>query len=246
MIRDEQMKTDLLEINGVKYLVKIFYEDRNNAAVSIGKKSVNIRIPLSMDRNEQFRIIIKMKQWAKVNLNKNQHKQKPAREYKHGEILRVGSFEYKLNISFATKQRSSARLHENNIYLTISSDLPKEVHDKHISTLLSRIIGKQRINTIKEKINVLNEKHFKQKINKVFFKNHQSMWGSCSANGNINISTRLLFAPDHILEYICIHELAHLIEHNHSDRFWVLVENAMPDYKEKEKWLKENGENVGF
>jgi predicted metal-dependent hydrolase len=49
-----------------------------------------------------------------------------------------------------------------------------------------------------------------------------------------------LFAPKDVFDYICIHELAHLVEQNHSDKFWALVEKAMPDYMEKEKWLKEN------
>ena len=64
--------------------------------------------------------------------------------------------------------------------------------------------------------------------------------------GNINISTRLLFAPDDVLEYVCIHELAHLIEHNHSQRFWMLVAQAMPDYTAKETWLKEKGDACRF
>jgi hypothetical protein len=53
-------------------------------------------------------------------------------------------------------------------------------------------------------------------------------------------------APDDILEYVCIHELAHLCEMNHSPRFWALVKKAMPDYKEKEKWLKANGDTCFF
>ncbi|HKZ41668.1 MAG TPA: M48 family metallopeptidase, partial [Candidatus Hodarchaeales archaeon] len=61
-----------------------------------------------------------------------------------------------------------------------------------------------------------------------------------------NISTRLLFAPDEVLEYVCIHELAHLIEHNHSDRFWALVEKAMPYYPQQKQWLKEHGESIRF
>ena len=72
------------------------------------------------------------------------------------------------------------------------------------------------------------------------------MWGSCSEKGNINISTRLLFAPEDVLEYVCIHELAHLIEQNHSEKFWQLVKNAMPNYQEKRKWLKENGDSICF
>lgn len=240
------MRTDSLEANGTAYLVKIFHEDRQNSSVSIGKKSINIRIPLSMNRDEQFRSILKMKAWAKEKLEKSPPKKEKAKEYADGELLKAGDIEYKLSISFAAKQSSSARLHDNIVYLCVSSELPKEVQNKHISSLLSRIIAKKRMPFLKEKLNALNEKHFNQKINNIFFKNHKSKWGSCSENGNINISTRLIFAPDDVLEYICIHELAHLIEHNHSGRFWALVEKAMPDYKEKEKWIKENGDNICF
>lgn len=108
-----KMRTDILEVNGVKYLIKIFYEDRQNSSVSIGKKSVNIRIPLSLNREEQFRSTLKMKHWAREQLEKNPPKKEKAKEYSNGELLKVGNAEYKLSISFAAKQSSSARLHNN-------------------------------------------------------------------------------------------------------------------------------------
>lgn len=166
--------------------------------------------------------------------------------HKDGDVLKVGNEEYSLRIDFKDKQSSSARITENNINLIISSNLSKELQNKHISTLLSRCIAGKRLPKLKEKINELNNKHFNQKINKIFFKHNKSNWGSCSEAGNINISTRLLLAPDDVLEYVCIHELAHLIEPNHSDRFWALVEKAIPDYKEKINWLKENGNKCKF
>jgi len=64
-------------------------------------------------------------------------------------------------------------------------------------------------------------------------------------NYGLDIGIAFQLADD-VLDYICVHELAHLIEHNHSDRFWSLVERAMPDYKEKEKWLKENRDKCYF
>ena len=66
-------------------------------------------------------------------------------------------------------------------------------------------------------------------------------WGSCSSSGNINLSWRLMMAPIEIIDYVICHELAHLIELNHSNRFWQLVQNMVPDYKERRKWLKDNG-----
>jgi len=128
----------------------------------------------------------------------------------------------------------------------INSKLPKDRQNKHVSTLLSRYIASKRIHELKSKIHELNNKHFNKNINKIFFKNNKSNGGSCSSKGNINISTRLLFAPVEVLEYVCIHELAHLVEPNHSDSFWKIVETAMPDYEEKIKWLKENRHKCEF
>lgn len=239
------MKLDILEINNIKYTVKIFYESRNNSSVSIGK-CINIRIPLSLNRNEQAISILKMKQWAKERIQKSPPKKEIIKEYADGEKILVGEKEYLLSISFKEKQSSSARFENGKIFLVISSELSEDKKKAHISTLLSRAIARQRMPDLEKKIKTLNEQHFQAKLNKIFFKNLRSRWGSCSKIGNINISTKLLFAPDDVLEYVCVHELAHLIEFNHSDKFWSLVEKAMPSYKEKEQWLKQQGENMTF
>jgi len=65
-------------------------------------------------------------------------------------------------------------------------------------------------------------------------------------HNNINLSTRLLFAPPPVIDYVIIHELTHLIEMNHSSKFWNIVKSIMPDYKQKEKWLKKNGKFCDF
>ncbi|MDP2907021.1 MAG: DUF45 domain-containing protein [Nanoarchaeota archaeon] len=242
------MKTETIEVNGRKYPVKIHYEDRKDSTVSIGKTAITIHLPLCMSREEISREELKLKAWARKKLleNPERHMPKAAREYKDGETLKVGNEEYLLKIELKEKESSSARAAGNNIHLVISSKLPKEVQDRHISTLLSRVIARKRLPLLKEKINAINNQHFNQSIKKIFFKNNKSSWGSCSEKGNINISTRLLFAPDDILEYVCVHELAHFIEFNHSERFWELVEKAMHGYKEKEEWLKQNRDTCRF
>ena len=70
--------------------------------------------------------------------------------------------------------------------------------------------------------------------------------GSCSLKKNINISLRLLFAPEKVINYVILHELCHLRELNHSYRFWSLVEQHMPDYKTRIKWLSKTGTCVTF
>jgi predicted metal-dependent hydrolase len=71
--------------------------------------------------------------------------------------------------------------------------------------------------------------------------NQRSIWGSCSARGVIALNWRLITTPKPIFEYVVVHELCHLIEHNHGRRFWSLVESRIPDYRERRAWLKRHG-----
>jgi len=70
----------------------------------------------------------------------------------------------------------------------------------------------------------------------------KGIWGSCNAKGALNVNWRLIMAPPEILDYIIVHELIHLVEKNHSKTYWDKVKNVLPDYKEHEKWLKNNGD----
>ena len=69
------------------------------------------------------------------------------------------------------------------------------------------------------------------RVGKVFIKNHKSRWGSCSEKGNLNFNYKIVLLPPEIADYIIVHELCHLAEFNHSDRFWLLVAHAVPDHK---------------
>jgi len=66
----------------------------------------------------------------------------------------------------------------------------------------------------------------------------KTRWGSCSAQKNINYSWRLVMAEDDVIDYVVVHELAHLREMNHSPRFWAIVAGVLPDYRERQKRLK--------
>lgn len=76
---------------------------------------------------------------------------------------------------------------------------------------------------------------------RIAIREQKSRWGSCSERGNLNFNWKLMLAPPEALEYVVVHELCHLIEFNHSPRFWRLVESRMPEYEGAKKWLKDNG-----
>jgi predicted metal-dependent hydrolase len=78
----------------------------------------------------------------------------------------------------------------------------------------------------------------------ITIRNQRTRWGSCSSIGNLNFNCLLMLTPVEIQDYVIVHELCHRIEMNHSKRFWQLVESAMPDYKARRKWLKDEGKYI--
>lgn len=79
---------------------------------------------------------------------------------------------------------------------------------------------------------------------RISIREQKTRWGSCSSKGNLNFNWRLIFAPEEVLDYIVVHELAHRKEMNHSPAFYRIVESVLPDYKKEQKWLHEHGESL--
>lgn len=78
-------------------------------------------------------------------------------------------------------------------------------------------------------------------VTKITLRDTRSRWGSCSADGNLMFSWRLILAPSEVLDYVAAHEVAHLAEMNHSPAFWQTVERLMPGYREPRLWLRRHG-----
>ncbi|MBI5245699.1 MAG: M48 family metallopeptidase [Elusimicrobia bacterium] len=76
---------------------------------------------------------------------------------------------------------------------------------------------------------------------RISVKDQRSLWGSCTRAGNLNFSWRLALAPEPVLDYLVVHELAHRAQMNHSRRFWEVVERVCPSHRTHRRWLRKNG-----
>ncbi|MFH1562360.1 MAG: SprT family zinc-dependent metalloprotease [Nitrospirota bacterium] len=111
--------------------------------------------------------------------------------------------------------------------------------------LFSNWYRKQAYQKIKERVDWYSHL-FRLEYNKFGITNAQKRWGSCSAKNNLHFSWRLIMAPLSVIDYVVIHELAHIKEKNHSKRFWDKVRIMIPDYQESKRWLRENGHLLGI
>ncbi len=122
------------------------------------------------------------------------------------------------------------------IEVVLANGLSDDLRSRHVYKLASKAVADSFLPFVKARVDFLNHNYFNFYLGGVFLKDMNSRWGSCAGN-RINLSFRLLFVPPEVMDYVIIHELAHLSEKNHGKGFWTLVEKAMPDYRNKRKLL---------
>lgn len=80
-----------------------------------------------------------------------------------------------------------------------------------------------------------------RRFSRLTLRDTRSRWGSCTSEGGLMYSWRLILAPPEVLRYVAAHEVAHLVEMNHSPAFWSIVDRLYPSYDTPRRWLRENG-----
>ncbi|MBK7957979.1 MAG: M48 family metallopeptidase [Bacteroidetes bacterium] len=238
-----------LNIDDKQYLVSIYVERRNGTRVSITNKGINIRIAdyySNEKKNDEVRSCLK---WAREKIIQKLAKVSIRPPYAHGSIFHYGDIDFTLFFVHSEKGKNltcKLNLENHEIIITFNTNTATKIAQKNIGSLLSKLMAAYFTPKIDQRIRAFNDLHFKKKITDVSMRNTSSRWGSCSSKGSINISTRLLFAPQWVVDYVLIHELCHLIHMDHSDKFWALVKSIIPHYEQAEKHLHEKGGGYNF
>jgi hypothetical protein len=234
-----------IEVHGQTVPVRILFEPRLNNRVTVNKNGILLRVSERQSKEEQRKNIDNLLKWAKNKLGDKPEllDSLPQRKYVNGEILKVGEYEFVISIHYHHKAQSTAKIFRNNIVLSLAKGLNPEAEANACSYLVSKCLCKFFHPIVSERLHELNNRFFKKQLGHIKMKYATSFWGHCSTNGNIVISVRLMFAPRWVIEYVLIHELAHLVHHNHSPRFWKLVETIMPSYQNAEKHLAQHSKS---
>ncbi len=237
-----------IHVDGLKLPVEISLERRANTRSGITGRRITLRMPLRTAPEDIQQQLLKLQTWVgQVFVKKPVLREAfVVKEYHTGDLLTVGKRQYRLEVLVQDRATHTARLVGDTISIQLAAKATDSHRHRSIKTLLSRVVAGDFQTEIARRVQDWNDRTFRRPIKSINLKYNHSNWGSCSASNNLNLSTRLLFAPEDVQDYVILHELAHLVELNHSDRFWALVERYMPDYQEKEKWLKANRAKCDF
>jgi predicted metal-dependent hydrolase len=235
----------VIYIGDKEYLVRIFYERRGYVRASITSRGVNIRVPKMLGKYKREEEIIKMLNWARKKLLEEPIRLIRKKRYSNFDYLKLNCRIYQLNIKRRNSIKNFSKIRGNIIDFKIAQHHSESKTQKYISKQLQKMLAKEHLLDLKRHVNRINNLHFREEVRKISYKYTISRWGICNSHKKeINFSTRLLLAPMEVLEYVIVHELAHLIEANHSKDFWNIVKRVDPEYKRKIKWLKDNSRGL--
>ncbi|HVK60578.1 MAG TPA: SprT family zinc-dependent metalloprotease [Bdellovibrionales bacterium] len=163
----------------------------------------------------------------------------PKKMYAHGEeFLFLGS---KLRLRIASARKASVRRVGDDIVVETPETLNREKIAKHISSFYEKH-GRELITSRVEHFS----KSMNLKYSKLSFRSQKTRWGSCSSKGGLSFNWRLAIAPPEVIDYVVVHELAHLVHYDHSPKFWALVETQIPEYRRTKGWLRKNQFEADF
>lgn len=196
-----------------------------------------IESPSHPNLEHAFRLIKRRQTWLMGALTSIQKKQQKAWDIKkHIQSILIHGSEKRIFVR--TDQKRNYVL-ENAGSIFVGFEKKRVLRDEVEQTLQAWLTEKSRL-YFPTRIRHLNKKP-DFTYGQIFIKNHRTLWGSCSDQGNINLNWRLIMAPRFVSDYILFHEMCHLKYLNHSPRFWALVESVCPDYQAAEDWIREYG-----
>jgi predicted metal-dependent hydrolase len=210
-----------------------------SASIDVEDNLVKVTVPknLSEERIEELvkGRILWIKQKLALQATANISKPK---EYVDGEAFAYLGRNYRLKCAIGTEE--SVKLRSGYLNVTIKNGKRNSEHIKaaieqwYRTKALSRLIDKTRRYSAILKVEPTS----------INLKDYKAMWGSCSPKGVVSYNWRIILAPHKIVDYIVVHELCHLIEPNHSSKYWKQVRSVIPDYENSKEWLKNNGSSL--
>lgn len=227
----------------VDFPLKIVRTDRTkSASIDVKDEVVRVSIPSTLSDKRLEALIIQRTPWIHSKL-KEQAQAEPAKktEYIDGESISYLGRNYRLKLEHGITK--SAKLKNGKLVVNIPAEKANGRFDRYIRTTIEDWYKKQALRHFREK-----SSRFGDRIGvtpkSIDVSDFKARWGSCSPEGDITYHWRVIAASHRIVDYIVVHELCHLIEHSHSPRYWQLVENILPDYRERRGWLRLNGQRL--
>jgi hypothetical protein len=224
----------------VNFPIEIIRTNRTkSASIQIDGDTVKVIVPKKLSDKRIEDLVLQRTPWIRQKLKLQSEIVTPnPKEYVNGEAFTYLGRNYRLKL--ISKGEEGVKLKNGYLQVSHPKALSGEKLRDFVHTSLEGWYKAHALNRLAEKT-----QRYSQMLgvspNTIKTRDYKSRWGSCSVSGEISYNWRIIIAPHRIVDYVVVHELCHMLEHNHSPKYWRQVGSIIPDYKECRDWLKANG-----
>lgn len=198
---------------------------RRNAALAINEGRLTVRVPEGFDPAQIRRFIEEHLEWIDKNLESSARSSGLPRTFEDGEEIRLLG-EWLTVTAVESERYFKPRIEGGRLLVAVCGDSSREYMIRQVQTFIVRLADREIAESM-ERLTALMGLYPK----KVTVKDLSASWGRCSSNGNISINYKVAAYSKAHIDYVCIHELAHLVHMDHSGAFWSLVESFCPNWR---------------
>ena len=212
--------------------IKIIRTSRRSKSISLKIRNGELEISCPYDTSETFlkNLVERKKVWIKKNIELSRKNHLKIDQISNGFITYKG-LELKLVYKKSNIERISVEDNKLKIFYFDESRSKK---------LIIEWLKLQANNFLRARLLYIS-KRISIQFNSLTIKSYTARWGSCNIRGDIFLNWKLIMLPESVIDYVLIHELAHINVPNHSKKFWELVKKKDPNYCKNQQWLKDNG-----
>lgn len=215
-------------MEGFPFQIEVIKTERKRSAtIGVEGERVTLHVPVTLSDQRIRNLVTKRTPWIKTKLfAESQRLAVKPKEYVSGETFAYLGKHYRLKV----QNGSIPSVKMKNGYLVTTIEHAESDEEEKIQSLLEGWYLSHAEQRLKEKA-----ERFAKVIGvaplSISVTSYKSRWGSCSSKGDISFNWKIIHAPHRIIDYVVVHELCHLLEHNHSPKFWKHVERYVPDWK---------------
>ena len=212
--------------------IKIIRTSRRSKSISLKIRNGELEVSCPYNTSEIFikNLIERKKVWINKNIDRSRKNHKKIDQISNGFITFKG-----LVLQLIYKKSNFERITvEDNELKIFYSEKSKS------RQLIIEWLKLQANNFLRARLSFLS-KRISIEFNSLTIKSYTARWGSCNIKGDIFLNWKLIMLPESVIDYVLIHELAHINVPNHSREFWKLVKKKDPNYCKNKRWLKDNG-----
>ena len=230
------MNSQIINIKGIGDVTFVKSKKAKRINISIkSNKIIRVAVPARSSIRQAKKFVISKTDWIHSVLKKT----KPKENIFFDETTIFTTKKHRLQISKQKENSLNCSVKKGIIYVYYPENIP--VTDTRVQSFIQKSIELalriEATDYIPQRIIYLSKK-YNLKFRQIKISKATTRWGSCSGRDNINISLQIMRLPEHLIDYVLLHELAHTIEKNHSPKFWNLLETISPNSKNLQKELK--------